>query len=183
MALGSLKKISSLIIVFAALLFMCACETSKKVPKVAVDMDQEEMSQAAQSPLYDLNLKREEIPAELLILDNLYSEPRQGKCSAAQYEVASLTRVLGPDPADSYVVGRDGRTYTLKPADALSSTLSGLIPYGDIVRYVTGASGHEKKRAEAFYKGQIRRAFLKGWMQNNGCEIIPIPRVKPVREE
>lgn len=183
-----LRRLSILLLAGGLILLSSGCasapdsekpDRARTLPRVDVEMDRGELVDATKAPLYDFNLQREEIPPELKIIEDPYSVPKDQKCPAAQYEIMSLDRVLGPDPADTVIIGKDGRTYTINTADALGSTLSGLIPYRDVIRYVSGANEHEKRIGEAIYKGQIRRAWLKGWMAANDCHWIPSPRIKP----
>ena len=168
------------------LLLVSACTSVRKdgeinsrmdPDRVEVQMEDEDLEKAAQSPLYDLNLKRDEIPDELSRIQNAYREPES--CGEARLEREELNTILGPDPA-TIKVGKNGRI-TVKPADALGSAISSAIPYNSIIRYLSGANAYEKKFAAAYLKGNLRRSYITGWMAKAECAPLPVPRVKPVR--
>ncbi len=124
---------------------------------------------AIASPLHDVNLVRTKIPDSLLdAIDAPYARPRPMTCSELAAEIAPLDEALGPDldrpvTADNPsllqrggVLGRD------TAADAVRSTVEGLIPYRAWVRKLTGAEQHDRLVAAAIAAGAVRRAYLKG---------------------
>ena len=80
--------------------------------------------------------------------------------------------MLGEDTLDLSEQDKDGKevdTLTLNIAKLASRGLSYNIPYASAVRRLSGASKHEKKRVAALFRGQARRAFLKGYLSSNDC--------------
>ena len=147
--------------------------------KVEVSMDRREMRRAAEAPLYDFNIKRDEIPKPLASIENVYNPPAEPACLNMKAEVALLSAVLGPDT----IINEDGEEeniLTLDPSGAIESAVTSFIPFQDIIRHISGANSHEKKIAQAYFKGQLRRAYLKGWAAEHGCA-IPRPNLKPLR--
>ncbi|WP_306251844.1 hypothetical protein [Parvularcula sp. IMCC14364] len=147
--------------------------------RVEVAVDRRDMRRAAESPLYDFNIKRDEIPKPLASIENVYAPPEEPSCLNMKAEVALLSAVLGPDT----VINADGEeenVLTLDPSGAIESAVTSLIPFNDIIRHLSGANGHKKKIAQAYFKGQMRRAYLKGWAAEHGCA-IPKPTIKPPR--
>ena len=145
--------------------------------RVEVRMDNDELKKAAQSPLYDFNLKRDKIPARLSNIDDTYDEPPS--CRAAREEAAALTEILGPDPATRKK--QKNSKIKVNPANAIGSAVSSYIPYNNVVRFLSGADSHRKKYADAIMKGHLRRSFVNGWLIQNDCPNVPVPKLKPVR--
>ena len=136
---------------------------------------------AAMSPLVDLNLHREEIPPVLAMLDNPYDLPHAVGC----YEIAAMIRdldiVLGPD----WDAPRGAKqNWDRQAADgvagaalsAVSSEASGMIPFRGMVRKLSQAEKHARSYARAFKIGGQRRAFLKGVGHAKGCIGSAAPR-------
>jgi hypothetical protein len=161
----------------------CASVKGPKVPerfkppkKVKVDMDQGKLKKSAQSPLYDLNVMRERIPRRLKNIKYVYALDQPVTCDDLDREIAGLDAVLGPDPADTTKARNE--TLTLETSDALEQAIDSFIPFTSVIRYLSGASDHEKRLAAAYYRGEVRRAFLKGTRTQLSCN-IPVPRPKP----
>lgn len=135
------------------------------------------LSDAALSPLEDLNLRREQIPEILKDVQSPYDLPEEMTCDEIKLRLAELDTVLGPD-WDTPIP--DERLRTEKLADsaadatlgAIASEARGLIPFRGIVRKATGAESHEKKYNLAYRIGAQRRAYLKGMGLGKGC---PLP--------
>ncbi len=146
--------------------------------RVAVEMDKDELKRAAQAPLYDFNFKKDEIPEPLANLKNIYYAPPDPGCRNMKKEVGVLTAILGPE---EIIVDDDSeKVLTLNPSGVLESAVTSFIPFSDIIRYVSGASAHEKKLARAYFRGQARRSYLRGWSTDRRCD-IPRPMIKPKR--
>ncbi len=148
--------------------------------RVEVEVEQDEMGRAMQAPLYDLNFKKDEIPAPLADLKNIFTPPPEESCRNMRREIYALNGVLGPEE----IVTSDDpeKVLTLNPSGALESAMSSLIPYNDILKYLSGATAHEKKLARAIFRGHARRAFLRGWEVGRGCD-KPWPIVKPPKDK
>jgi hypothetical protein len=167
-------------VVAGVLLAITACTSMReKVPEVELKgADATGVGDALQSPLYDLNLKKQTIPEALLEIELVYGAYAEDDCGAIRNEIHDLTRVLGPDVSDLEKRGR-GKV-TLDAKGAIGGAVSGLIPYNNVLRWISGASRHEKKIAAAYFRGHLRRAFLKGRLAELRC--TPVPRLNPVVE-
>ena len=152
----------------------------------AIRQTRDGFTDAAMAPLIDLNIRREEIPSVLSMLDNPYDLPHAVGC----YEIAAMIRdldtALGPD----WDAPRgDKKNWDGRAADgvagaalnAVSSEASGMIPFRGVVRRLSQADKHAKSYARAFKIGGQRRAFLKGVGHAKGCIGSAAPRwVEPV---
>jgi hypothetical protein len=133
----------------------------------AVAQEQVSVSDVATTPLSDLNLKKDEIPAILVTSRELpYSLAGMTRCSAITNEIAQLNAVLG----DDIDISRDDGGSNISVGSAAQSVIRSLIPFGGLIRELSGAGGHERKWNEAIYAGSVRRAFLKGIGQQRGCK-------------
>ncbi len=138
------------------------------------------LTDAALSPLEDLNLRREDIPERLASLDTPYGLPQGGElnCVAIADEVSRLTAVLGEDddlpPPDEERDDEDRAKWAAdKSSDAalgaVASEARDFIPFRGLVRDATGASAHSRRVTRAYRLGGERRAYLKGYGQAIGC--------------
>lgn len=119
----------------------------------------------AKTPLTDLNLSKDEIPA-LLIDAQLkpYDLAGLGKCRALVAEVEKFNAVLGPDldlPQDAEARVSAGRV--------AKSVVGSFIPFRGILREITGANNQDRKVRAAIDAGLARRGFLKGVGATRGC--------------
>lgn len=131
-------------------------------------------SDAAMSPLNDLNLRRDEIPQLLVDLRSPYDPIPDVNCKAIGDAVTALTALLGrdsdaqplPEKSFSDKTGEGAADLTL---DGISSTMTGFIPFRSLVRDATGASEHDRRLRAAYERGAARRAYLKGVGAQLGC--------------
>jgi hypothetical protein len=129
---------------------------------------------AAHAPFEDLNLIRSKIPAVLLDATNdPYAQPQPAGCETLALELSRLDDALGPDIdiAKSKKSRMDqGETFTLNAgARAMKDFTEGWIPMRSWVRYMTGAEQHSRQVTAAISAGSVRRAYLKGLAQSEGC--------------
>lgn len=118
----------------------------------------------AATPATDLNLRKDEIPALLTTAeDQPYSLAGLGNCRRLSAAVSDLDAVLGNDID---LPSPDGRMSAGRVAQA---AIRGLIPFGGLIREVSGASSHDRKMQAAILAGVARRSFLKGVGQARGC--------------
>jgi hypothetical protein len=90
-------------------------------------------------PLADVNLKRKDVPAELLaIQDNPYASIKLNNCAGIISELEKLNAVLGPD-FDEVEVDEDARKRKEGVANAAGGLVSSLIPFRSLVREISGA--------------------------------------------
>jgi hypothetical protein len=143
----------------------------------------EGLTDAALSPLNDLNLRRTPIPPLLEALSSPYEAVSPKTCETIARQVTALTFILGPDsdaeaPPEDRLDQKAGDTAADAALGEVASTLSGFIPYRSLVRQATGASAHEKKLRAAYETGMRRRAYLKGLGAMLECEppAAPISR-------
>jgi hypothetical protein len=119
----------------------------------------------AMTPLQDLNLRRDEIPAVLLkAAEGPYANPGLNRCSQIRSEIADLDAVLGDDFDTSAPEERK-----MTPGKLALGLVSGLMPYRGIIRHLTGASNHEYNFKQAISAGLMRRAYLKGLGEAKDC--------------
>jgi hypothetical protein len=144
------------------------------------------VTDAAYSPLRDVNLIRPEIPLILRNLQYPYSTATLADCAAVTREIAALDAVLGPE---SYQQGpnrniwdRSGDFVEEQAIEAAQDTAQDLIPFRSWVRRISGASRAEREALRAVANGQQRRTFLRGYGASLGCpNIIPPPPVQTPR--
>lgn len=152
-----------------------------------VDTAGDGLVEAALTPLSDINLMREEIPPLLKALRSPYEPVGPFTCAEIAVEVDALTAVLGDDidvataKVRAALGTQAGEAAGKATLDAVRSEVGGLIPFRGIVRQVSGAKDHERKVVRAYDTGRLRRAYLKGIGQAQGCAIpaapIPMPEV------
>lgn len=162
--------------------------------------------QAAQTPLEDINIKRQAIPEKLeQVSANPYALPTPVNCASVTGEIASLDTVLGPDfimvagggmndslsstyknlhnvswqNKDQYI-DHSSSFIQQRAADEVKSHAS-ILPYRHWLRWISGADAHAKKVAQAYEAGKLRRAFLKGVAVNLHCwKVEPVKPLKPL---
>jgi len=134
------------------------------------------MSDAATTPLSDLNLVHASIPAVLVDAQNRpYVAPADQSCPALAAEVRALDEVLGPDldaPASASNPGLIERGSTAvgdAAVGAVRGAAQAVVPFRGWVRKLTGAERYSKEVAAAIAAGTVRRAFLKGVAVTRGC--------------
>jgi hypothetical protein len=135
------------------------------------------MGAAMIQPFTDLNLARSKIPAPLkAAARSPYGLPAGEGCGPLQAEISALDAALGPDldrPADS---GRSHDDASRLVAGALRSLTTGWIPLRGVLRRLTGAEAHAEAGRAAILAGAVRRAYLKGLGDRQGCAPPAAPR-------
>jgi hypothetical protein len=144
---------------------------------------EKKFAQAVTAPLADLNLVREAIPEVLAAARKApYAVPADLSCPALAHDVEALDAVLGADldtPADGTgpsLVERGTTAAGDALIGAVRSTTEGVIPFRGWVRKLTGAERYAREVAASVAAGTIRRAFLKGIGQAQGCSAPAAPR-------
>jgi hypothetical protein len=157
-------------------LALAACSTP--APS-AVPGKPDAVTQAATTPLSDLNLVRAEIPPVLVAAQKApYGVPAERSCEALGKDIQALDAVLGADldtrvtAANPSLVDRGGDA----AGDALRGAAEGIVPFRGWVRKLSGAERYAKEVAAAIAAGTIRRAYLKGLGQGAGCAAPAAPR-------
>lgn len=133
--------------------------------------------QVVTTPLNTLNIKKDAIPP---ILQQARAQPYAvaglRKCPAIQAEVTRLDAALG----DDFDVAADKHR---RPGvgNIAKSVVSSLIPFGGVIREISGANESQRQWQLAIYAGVARRSFLKGYGQMKGCRYPARPAAMPRR--
>ncbi|WP_210413435.1 hypothetical protein [Altererythrobacter sp. TH136] len=124
-----------------------------------------DVEDVAMTPLNDLNLAREELPAvlEAAAVDP-YASTGLTDCRAIEAAIADLDLTLGPDLDVSRVQGD-----RLSTGRIAKSVVASFIPFRGILRELSGAADQERALQSAIYAGAIRRGYLKGLGEQKGC--------------
>lgn len=173
-----MKHTASFFLISAAIL-LCGC-ASKPATK-AVSQTRAGLTDAALSPLEDLNLRKDEVPAVLASIRNPYNVDESMACSDIEAEIKTLDAVLPPDW--DVLTEEEQISLSDRAADTASDGVLGvvaseareLIPYRGWVRRLSGANSHDKKLRAAFDRGGARRTYLKAIGRTKGCEGTPPP--------
>ena len=128
---------------------------------------------AASTPLEDIGLRREQIPAAIASAVEVgYAPPRS--CIEASVLILGLDATLGPDidsppEEQASMWERGAKAASNLIVDAAKDQATGLIPFRGVVRKISGAEAHKKAVSRAQMIARARRAFLKGWHSGRGC--------------
>lgn len=164
---------------FSTSLMLAAC--ASKPAGEAVSQTRAGFTDAALSPLEDLNLRKDEVPEVLAAISNPYKVDHTASCADIAAEIETLDAILPPDWDD--VTEEEQATLSERAADTASdgvlgvvaSEARGLIPYRGWVRRLSGANSHDKKLRAAFDRGRARRTYLKAIGRTKNCEGIAAP--------
>lgn len=152
-----------LLIGLALLLGACATDHKQRV------------SDAAVTPLNDLNLVKTPIPEVLKrAKDGAYALADTRECKGLNEEIALLDAALGPDidaPDEDKPdwLERGGDAAANAAVGALQRTAEGVVPFRSWVRKLSGAERQSRRVREAVIAGGLRRAFLKGVRVQLAC--------------
>ncbi|MBV8604662.1 MAG: hypothetical protein JO224_08285 [Pelomonas sp.] len=168
----------------AATLLLAACASTPAGKADGSDQTgQERIGSAATAPLGDLNLTRQQIPAVLEAARQApYARPAERDCASLARDVGALDAALGadldtpPTPANPGMIERGADAAGDAAIDALRSTTEGVVPFRGWVRKFSGAESHAREIAAAIAAGTVRRAYLKGLGQAQGCAAPAAPR-------
>lgn len=156
---------------------------SKLPPKAATPPISKQLSGAATTPLNDLNLVRAKIPPALLAAQKTpYAPPADPSCDGLAAEIRQLDAALGADLDAPSTPGHRGlvewgRTEASEAAvGAVRHSAEGLIPFRGWVRKLTGAERYSRQVTGAIAAGIVRRAYLKGLGQGQGCQAPAAPQ-------
>ena len=118
------------------------------------------------TPANDLNLRRNEIPAQLLAAqEKPYDLDGLKRCAAIASAVGELDAILGDDIDLGTEEAQRGPSAGKLAVWAVGS----FIPFRGAIREISGANVHQRRMQEAIRAGFARRAFLKGVGQARGC--------------
>lgn len=137
------------------------------------------LEKAAVTPLNDLNLVNAPIPETLQQSARApYALPggsARPACETLAAEVQALDEVLGPDldrspaPGNPGLIERGGDAAVDALHKAVQGAAEGVVPFRSWVRKLSGAERYSRQVAAAIAAGTVRRAFLKGLGQAQGC--------------
>lgn len=188
-----------LILALTTIAFCTACTSTNREAQTAETSDtpsateralqqsQDGFSDAAASPLKDVNLIRDKAPEEFKKIRNPYNVDPDISCAEIAAEVTRLNELLGrdwdiPPPDKNGLSERAADGASTAFLDTVASTASGFIPYRGIVRTVTGANSHATKIRKAYERGSHRRTFLKGIGLIKACDYPAAPLPSPEEE-
>ena len=141
---------------------------------------QQALQDAAGTPLTDLNIVRQEIPAPLVqASDNPYFLPNDLMCVSIFSEIRELDLLLPADfdapksVKDDSLLNKGSDTLAQASVDAVKRTASDIIPFRSWIRKLTGAERHSDLVKRAILAGNVRRAFLKGVASAQRCYVEP----------
>ena len=167
-------KRHTLCTLFAAVA-LASCATSEK----------SQITDAATTPLSDLNLVHASIPAVLVAAQKQpYFSPADQGCESLRAEVRGLDEVLGPDldaPATTTnpsLIERGSATAGDAAVGALRGAAEGIVPFRGWVRKLSGAERYSRDVAAAIAAGTVRRAYLKGLGSARSCPMVVVPATK-----
>lgn len=142
------------------------------------------VTDAAATPLSDLNLVKAEIPPVLAqALKSPYQAPTGPGCETIVAEVTQLEAVLGadldvpPSAARPSLIERGSSAAGEAAVGALRGAAEGVIPFRGWVRKLSGAERYSREVAAAIAAGSVRRSYLKGVGQARGCAAPAAPAV------
>lgn len=135
-----------------------------------------ELAGAATTPLNDLNLVHDKIPPVLLAAQHgPYAPPSNPTCEGLKAEILLLDAALGADldvpghPSHRQLLERGKAEAERAAVGAVRSAAEALIPYRGWVRKLSGAEKFSQQVTQAIGAGIVRRAYLKGLGQAQGC--------------
>lgn len=163
------------------LLALVACSKPDAAPPLA-----KQISGAAATPLNDLNLAHEKIPAVLLAAQLApYGAPADPTCAGLKAEIQQLDAALGADldapghPEHRTLLEKGWNEAEGAAMGTVRSAAESLIPYRNWVRKLTGAERFSRRVTAAIGAGIVRRAYLKGLGQAQGCGGAAAPAGAP----
>lgn len=141
-----------------------------------------QVGEAVTAPLRTLNLIKPEVAAALRVAAEApYAVPQPLTCFAIATEVLVLNAALGADldaiasNTSASLADRGSEAANKAAIGALRNAADGLVPYGGLVRQLSGANRAAKEAADARVAGVVRRAYLKGLGQAMKCEAPAAP--------
>ena len=84
-----------------------------------------------------------------------YRAPAPPACKTIAEELLALNAILGPDVDAEAAAKKNG-------SDMVGGAIRGLVPYGGVVRFLTGARKKDRALMKAVMAGYARRGFLRG---------------------
>lgn len=152
---------------------VCAAALALGMPAAAqVIEDEPDAMDVAKTPLEDFNIDTDPIPEVLLkAAEDPYASAGLSTCNTIRAEIAELDRVLG---ADFDIADEEERS--LSEGRVAQSVVRMFIPFGGLVREISGANKKRREYNFALTAGFSRRAYLKGLGQGRDCDYPARPR-------
>lgn len=150
----------------AAALFLLGCgpALAQQSEQPVTDRDPD-AERVAETPLRDLNVKKDGIPPVLeAAARNPYATEGLASCARVTAAVQELDRLLGPD----FDLGEQERK-GVTAGKVAESVVGALIPFRGLIREASGAASAERQLQVAIFAGATRRGFLKGLGVQRGC--------------
>jgi hypothetical protein len=101
--------------------------------------------------------------------ENPYLLPKKPTCAALSAQIVELDKVLGRDLDAPQIKTRKSH------ADDLMAGVRAVMPYGGVLRTLTGAERKEQRLVNAALAGWERRGYLKGVALTRKCRLPPPP--------
>lgn len=121
--------------------------------------------EVAETPLRDVNIKKTKIPPVLQRADAApYTLAGLNSCGRIAAQVRELDAVLGEDIDVAHARG-----HAFTPGRLAQSLVESLIPFGGIIKEVSGANAEQRRLQAAVAAGFARRGFLKGVGLSRHC--------------
>lgn len=125
-----------------------------------------------------LGLTGPEVPQALKDAQaNPYGLPSPLNCATLGQHLADLDRTLGPDVDTPQMEAKKDKS------EDLMAGVRAVLPYGGIVRTITGAGKKEQALVNAALAAWERRGYLKGLAHSRGCQVggVAAPPAAQVR--
>jgi hypothetical protein len=121
--------------------------------------------EVVETPVTDLNIKKEHIPLVLVAAEqHPYTLSGASSCQRLAAAIGELNAVLGDDVDLPHSEAK--RTSAGRVAQSVAGSF---IPFRSVIREVSGANAHDRELQAAILAGVARRSFLKGIGQSKGC--------------
>jgi hypothetical protein len=119
----------------------------------------------ASTPLRDVNIKKTKIPPVLQRAALApYSLAGLNSCPQLVARIRQLNSVLGEDIDEAHARG-----HAFTAGHLAQSVVDALIPFGGIIKEVSGAAADQRRLQSAVVAGYARRGFLKGVGLSRHC--------------
>jgi hypothetical protein len=132
----------------------------------AVEEPGSTVGRALQQPFRDLNLVRTHTaPVLQQAMANPYDTAGLNDCATVGARIAELESVLGPD------IDTPGRKGPGAGSQLAAGAVSNIVdlPFGGVIRHLTGAYAQDLAHRKAVLAGMVRRGYLTGVWRTMGC--------------
>lgn len=164
-------QIRTRLVILVSALSGCAIKSTAPDPDTTA-----KIGGAVTAPLEDLNLIRTKIPEVLVEAGkDPYRRLDDANCYSISLAVAALNDALGPDldtrrvPVQS-LLDQGGAIAEETAIDTVRDTTESVLPFRGWIRRLSGAQRHSREVESAIAAGFVRRAYLKGLGESQGCE-------------